>query len=54
MYKMILYSESISFAFGEPPDFGVKKFASASGAETSETARASASAVRRSRRRRGR
>src|SRR5205085_3394277 len=29
MYRMILYSESISLAFGDPPDLGVKKFASA-------------------------
>src|SRR5690242_16669319 len=32
MYRMILYSEAIWLAFGEPPDFGVMKFAIASGA----------------------
>src|SRR5579875_1985889 len=36
---MILYSESISLAFGEPPDFGVKKSAIAGCANTSEHSR---------------
>src|SRR5450755_4977004 len=36
MYRVILYRDEIAFAFGEPPDFGKMKLASASGASTSE------------------
>src|SRR5260370_6129971 len=35
-YRMILYSESIWLAFGEPPDFGVKKDAIAPGPRISK------------------
>src|SRR5437762_5418757 len=38
MYRMILYSEEIWSAFGEPPDLGTKKLAEATGASSSETA----------------
>src|SRR5581483_848007 len=38
MYRMILYSEEIWLALGEPPDLGTKKLAEATGASTSEIA----------------
>src|SRR3954452_7317380 len=47
---MILYSESISSAFGEPPDSGVKKSANAPLAKTSEPVVASSRAATRRRR----
>src|SRR5689334_10783852 len=38
MYRMILYSEEIWLALGEPPDLGTKKLAEATGASSSEIA----------------
>src|SRR5437016_5160795 len=39
---MILYNEAISLAFGDPPDLGVQKLASAEEGSTSTRARTSA------------
>src|SRR5690348_18455534 len=38
MYRMILYSEEIWSAFGDPPDLGTRKLAEATGASISDTA----------------